>query len=254
MLRRVIVAVGLVACWKPFAPPRPAQRTFEPQIHMARLDNGLRVIALPDATATEIQVTMQVGVGSIDDPPGREGLAHLVEHLMYQQVLEGESLFANLERHATSFNGATELEATTFTERAPPASLDRFVALEAARLALRCETIDAETFAREREVVRNELRQKSQPLATAAAIHAGLFQPGHPYRALRDSPDSVAAITREQACAFADAHYAPDNAVLVVSGNVTAGQVERAARRVFAALPRRPRPLRPALPPIERQT
>jgi predicted Zn-dependent peptidase len=254
MQRRVIVAVGLVACWKPFGPPRPAQRAFEPQIQLVQLDNGLRVVALPDATATEIQLTMQVGVGSIDDPPGGEGLAHLVEHLMFQQVLDGESLFAKLERHATSFNGFTELEATTFSERAPPADLDRFVAVEAARLALRCETIDAEVFAREREVVRNELREKSQLLAITAGIHAGLFQTGHPYHSRRDSPESVTAITREQACAFADAHYALDNAVLVVSGNVTAGQLEQAARRAFAAIPRRPHAARPALPRVARQT
>ena len=254
MQRGVIVAVVLVACWKPFGPPRPAQRAFEPQIRMVQLDNGLRVVALPDATATEIQLTMQVGVGSIDDPPGREGLAHLVEHLMFQQVVEGESLFSKLERHATSFNGFTELEATTFTERTSPANLDRFLAVEAARLALRCKTIDAEAIAREREVVRNELRQKSELLATTAAIRAGLFQVGHPYHDRLDSPESVAAITREQACAFADAHYAPDNAVLVVSGNVTVGQLEQAARRAFEGIPRRPHPARPALPAIARQT
>src|SRR5204862_4705200 len=104
-----------------------------------------------------------------------------------------------------------------------------------------------------REVVRNELRQKAQPLAILAAVHAGLFQAGHPYRRT-DSVESVAAITRGEACAFADQHYVTENAVLVVSGNVTAAQVEQAARTAFAAIARRPRPARPEIAAVTPQT
>src|SRR5436190_18911864 len=161
-MRRLVVVVAVAACWKPFSPPRPAQRAVQPDLRVIRLDNGLRVVAIRDAAATEVEVTMRYAVGAIDDPAGREGMAHLVEHLMFQQVVGGESLFATLERQATSFNGFTELEATTFTARAAPANLERFLAIEAARMRLRCDTIDDSAFAREREVVRNELRQKAQ--------------------------------------------------------------------------------------------
>src|SRR5262245_29553375 len=95
-------------------------------------------------------------------------------------------------------------------------------------------------FVRERAVVANELRQNAVGYGLREALHHGAYPDGHPYqRAIGGTPANVEAITREQACAFADAHYAPNNAVLVVSGNVTQQQVSVALGKFIAKIPQR---------------
>jgi zinc protease len=241
-VRRALVA-GLVligACTlAPRPPPAPPRTTsIGLAISTSTLANGLRVVVVRDPTASEVQVTMRYEVGGVDDGP-QAGLAHLVEHLMFQQVVDGRALFAHLEDLATYFNATTSLDATTYIARAPRANLDALLAIEAARAELRCATISDAVFAREREVVINEVKQRDQTSEVFAAIHRELYPEGHPYRQpIGGNVTSVAAISREDACRFTDAHYAPNKAVLVVSGNVTLTELE-APLAPLAHLPRR---------------
>lgn len=183
---------------------------------------------------------MRYRVGSVDDPPAQAGVAHLVEHLMFQQVLGTQSLFARLEGIATSFNASTSFDATTYVARAQAAHLDALLSIEAVRVGFRCTSITDSVFLREREVVLNELRQRDYATEVRSAIHAGVYPAGHPYRRpVGGSEDTVGSITREQACAFADAHYAPGNAVLVVSGDITEPQLEASLNRFLARVARR---------------
>ncbi len=232
----VVLSVGLGACWKPFGPPHPPASKLALPVTSYRLENGLRVVVLADPNAAETQVTMRYEVGSLDDPPGRAGMAHLVEHLKFQQVVDGESVFAQLERTGSWFNGTTELDTTTYVARGAPSELDHLLALEASRFTLGCETIAEAAFEREREVVRNELRQNSAPLETEAAIVSGLFASPHEPR---ETVDTTGAITLAEACAFADQHYAPAGAVLVVSGNVTRPAAEASIKRLLGPVARR---------------
>jgi len=179
--------------------------------------NGLRVVLVHDPTATEVEVTMRYAVGGVDEPAGQAGIAHLVEHLMFQQVLGSQTLFAHLEAGASEFNGATTPDATTYVARANPARLDELLSIEAVRAGLRCTSITDSVFEREREVVINELRQRSEASALRTSLQGAAFPGGHPYRVpLGGDEGSVAAITRAQACALAGAHNAPNNPVLVV--------------------------------------
>jgi zinc protease len=211
----------------PPAPPR--QTSLGLELTELSISNGLRVVLVHDPRAAEVQVTMRYGVGAVDDPADAQGMAHLVEHLMFQQVMGTESVFAHLEDLTTYFNGKTSWDATTYVARAQPAHLAQLLEIEAVRLASRCATITDSAFVREREVVLNEARERGDAEAMRDAIDAGVFPAGHPYRRSRTgTQQSVGAITRDQACAFADAHYAPSNAVLVVSGNLTVDQLEGA--------------------------
>src|SRR5262249_29733261 len=144
-----------------------------------------------------------------------------------------------LEDSATFFNGRTTLDATTYIARAHPSHLDELLSIEGVRLGSRCASITDSAFAREREVVVNELRLGGDSGDVRAAAYAGLFPPGHPYGRPADSEHSVREITRDQACAFADAHYGPANAVLVVSGDVTAADVKAALGKFIGRIPRR---------------
>ncbi len=204
------------------------------------LKNGLRVVLVRDSRAGEVQVTMRYQVGANDDPVGQEGVAHLVEHLMYQQVLGGQSLFAKLQTFATYFNGFTSWDATTYVERAKATHLDEMLSIEAVRVGFRCTSVTDAVFVRERAVVANEITLRQQGSDLLDAIQSGLYPEGHPYRhRVGGTPASVAAITRDQACAFADAHYAPENAVLVVSGDVAPKTLEGALGKFIAKVAKR---------------
>jgi zinc protease len=203
----------------------------------------MRVVLVEDPRATELQVTMRYRVGSIDDPPGQEGMAHLVEHLMFQQVLGTQSIFARLEDRSTFFNATTTFEATTYVTRATPSQLEELLSIEAVRVGFRCVSITDSVFVREREVVRNELRQRGDASELLETIYGGLLPAGHAYRrSVGGSTDVIAAITREQACAFADKHYVPGNAVLVVSGNIVAKRLEVAMTKFLGRVQERPPP------------
>ncbi len=223
-------------------PPAPARQTnLGLQISNYALPNGLRVVLVRDPRAAEVQVTMRYRVGSVDDPPEQAGVAHVVEHLMFQQVLGAQSLFARLEGIATSFNASTTQDATTYVARAHAKHLDALLSVEAVRVGFRCTSITDSVFLREREVVLNELRQRDYASEVLSAIHAGVYPAGHPYRrSVGGSEDTVGALTRKQACAFADAHYAPGNAVLVVSGDITEPQLEASLNRFLARVAKRP--------------
>lgn len=240
-----IVAVLVGACTlelslRPRPPAAPARHTsLGLSISTASLESGLRVVVVGDPTATEVQVTMRYRVGAIDDGE-RPGMAHLVEHLMFQQQLDGQPLFTHLEDTATYFNAATTFDATTYIARAPAAALDKLLAIEAARLEQRCKTVGEAEFAREREVVVNEIKQRDQTSEVYGVLHGALYPEGHPYRRpIGGSVANVGAITREQACAFADAYYAPGNAVLVVSGPLARAELDDALAKLGARITKR---------------
>jgi zinc protease len=244
------IVVALASCAVPRPPQAPPRRTkLELNITGGELPNGMRVVLVQDPRAPDVHVTMRYQVGSIDDPPAQRGIAHLVEHLMFQQVLGAETLFTHLERSATEFNAFTAPDATTYVARARTAQLDKLLSVEAVRVGFRCTTISESAFVREREVVVNELKQRDD--AVAHAIHAAIYPANHPYaQPMAGTVDSVAAITREQACAFADAHYAPGNAVLVISGDIKTEQVNTALGKFLAKVQARPFTPAIAVPPV----
>ena len=246
----LLVVLVLAACATSLTPPSPPRKTnLGLRMIPATLPNGLRAVLVADPNAAEVQVTMRYRVGASDDPPGQEGMAHLVEHLMFQQVLGAQSLFAKLQDTTTSFNGFTTFDATTYLSRAAPARLGELLSIEAVRVGFRCTSITDAVFERERDVVLSELRQREATTELVFALHRALYPEGHPYRR-RASVDTVAAITREQACAFADAHYAPSNAVLVVSGPITAEQLDEALAKFLAKIAAREVRSPPVVPAI----
>jgi zinc protease len=226
---------------RPPPPPAPVRKTnLGLRLSPFELANGLRGVLVHDPAATEVQVTMRYQVGSVDDPPEHPGMAHLVEHLMFEQVLGTQSVQARLEQITTEFNAFTSFDSTTYVARAPTSRLDELLSIEAVRIGFRCTTITDSVFVREREVVINELRQREDATKLLDALHAGVFPEGHPYRrSIGGSEESVSSITREQACAFADAYYTTTNAVLVVSGNVTEQQLTASLGKFLARVARR---------------
>jgi zinc protease len=237
-----VSAAVMVACaTMPPPPAAPVRRTeMELTIGSTTLANGLRVVRVFDPRAREIHVTMRYAVGAADDPVGQEGLAHLVEHLMFEQVVGAETITAKLEGAARSYNAMTSYDATTYVTDAAAAKLDALLFIEFVRMNLRCASITESVFVREREVVLQELRMRDQASEMRAAMHRGTYPEKHPYaRMVGGTAETVGALTLKQACAFADAHYGPTNAVLVVSGSIDAATLEGAVARHLAKIPKR---------------
>jgi zinc protease len=235
----VFVLVCCSGCWgasRPASPPREASIVLA--VEQVELANGLKLVVVEEPNALEVSVTVRYGVGSIDDPPGREGLAHLVEHLMFEHVRDGEALFDFLERSALGFDGFTTPDSTVYNAHAPPSGLKELLAVEQARLGQACGDISETSFVRQREIVRNELREREADDTVARALHAGVFSTEHPLGRPQATPRSVAALTREDACAFAAAHYAPSNAVVVVSGPVGLRDAQPVVEQTLGLVPR----------------
>jgi zinc protease len=228
-MRWLFLVALLAGCWQRPAPATP-DRTIRIGISAESwvLANGLHVVLVRDPRATQVELTVRYQVGSSDDPIGREGMAHVVEHLLFEPLLDGRSLSAQLEGAALAYNAFTEPEGTSYTARAWPAQLDQLVAIEAARLDERCATITDDAFGRAREIVRNEARERGASWQVTSEIDQALFPAGHPYHRRPATLATLGSISREEACAFADAHYGTNHAVVVISGPVDRARVTAA--------------------------
>lgn len=222
--------------------PAPVYEVLE-----ERLDNGLRVMVNSDRTAPVVAVNLWYDVGSRHEQPGRTGLAHLFEHLMFEgsaNVARGEHFQLVNDAGGTN-NATTWCDRTNYFETVPAHHLELVLWLEADRMAQL--SITQETLDNQRAVVQNERRQRydNQPYGTwMERVHAAVFPSEHPYH-----HSTIGSMSDLQAASLADvsdfyrAFYAPDNAVLTVVGDVTADDAFRMAHQHFGQLRRRSEPL-----------
>jgi zinc protease len=227
---------------------------FHSTSYSMELRNGLRVQVVEDHATNLVQLGVRLDVGSASDPPGKAGLAHLVEHLMFQigGAPGGRAVGAELSAIAIGFNARTTWEATQYVSVARADQLEHLVALEARRFSARCETIASGTFEREREVVRNEIRQRRGRLGVdLERLMQQIVPADHPYaRSVVGSELELSRLTQADACAFLAAHYQPDRMVVVLSGDIAARPALGVVARHLGALRGHstgPRPVFPAI-------
>src|ERR1044071_2469064 len=136
--------------------------TYTPDVTWWSLPNGLTVMFAPDPQTNVVRVDLRVMAGAGDEPPGKSGLAHLVEHMMFNQRAEpdGPTIADRIETVALDSNAFTTTDATHFYAVALAPDVDRLLAIEASRLALGCRGLAPGTFAREASVVGQELGQR----------------------------------------------------------------------------------------------
>lgn len=220
------------------------------------LDNGLRVVVQADHTAPAVAVNLWYHVGSRHEQPGRTGLAHLFEHLMFQgsaNVASGEH-FNLLEPLGARLNATTSFERTNYFETVPAGAFELALWLEADRMASLPDALDQLNLDRQRDVVKNERRQRydNQPYGTAwEELFAATFPVDHPlhHMPIGSMADLDAAALTD--CAdFFHRHYAPANAVLSVVGDVSSADALRAVERYFATIPAVAAPAQPSTAPL----
>ena len=148
------------------------------------LDNGLRVIASPDHGAPSVAVNLWYDVGSRDEEPGRTGFAHLFEHIMFQgsaNVASGQHI-GLLQAAGASVNATTWFDRTNYFETLPTGGLDLALWLEADRLGTLLDALTQESLDNQREVVKEERRQRydNVPYGDAIELLIALDLPGRP--------------------------------------------------------------------------
>jgi predicted Zn-dependent peptidase len=219
------------------------------------LENGLQVILVEDHSAPTVAVDVWYQVGGGDDPVGRSGFAHLFEHLMFQgsgNVPPGAH-FEWIARAGGDTNATTGLDRTNYFEVLPAHQLPLGLWLEAERM--RSLMVDEANFDREREVVKEEYRQRVENQAYGEA-HLLLQTRPFAYAPYQQPViGSIADLDRAalaEVQAFHDAYYKPNNAVLVVAGDIDMEQTRELVERYFGDIPRQePAPTRPPYVPAQ---
>ncbi|HEX7841890.1 MAG TPA: insulinase family protein, partial [Kofleriaceae bacterium] len=228
--------------------------TYGHGVDSFRMPNGLVVALSADERANLVGVDVRYLVGAAEDPPGKSGLAHVVEHMMFEQRAEagGPTLDDLLTAAALSHNAETTWDATHYHEIALASRLDDLLAVELTRMTGGCAGLDEATFERERAVVLQELAQRGDGGLDGNLIDAilgDLFGAEHRYTRGVGGRD-VASLTLADVCSFVDAHYAPNRAIVVVSGRMDPRAVRRTLVGKFGAIGRRSAAERPGGRPL----
>jgi predicted Zn-dependent peptidase len=226
-------------------------------IHRRTLPNGLRVVVSPDHTVPNVTVNLWVGVGSRHEQAGRTGFAHLFEHLMFQgsrQVRSGEH-FEALMAEGGRLNATTWFDRTNYFETVPTGALELALWLEADRHGHLLDAVSQENLDNQRDVVKEEKRQRydNQPYGNALIdVYAAVFPEGHPYHhPTIGSMEDLDAASLEDVHAFFRRHYAPDNTVLTLCGDVEPETGFALVERYFGGLDAQVQDPRPPLAQLD---
>ncbi|MGV8831993.1 MAG: M16 family metallopeptidase [Devosia sp.] len=235
--------------------PALARDAMPPQsaVEHFTLDNGLEVVVIPDHRAPVVTHMVWYKVGSADEPAGKSGIAHFFEHLMFKGTArhpagELDSAVAELGGNLNAF---TTADVTAYFETVPPDALAAMMDFEADRM--RGLGLTDDVIGAERDVVLEERRQRvdSSPQALLSEEFTATLYQNHPYGIpVIGWMNEMEQLNRIDAVAFYDRYYAPNNAVLVVAGDVDADTVRTLAEASYGKVERGP-DLPPRVRPAE---
>ncbi|WP_394821233.1 M16 family metallopeptidase [Pendulispora albinea] len=224
----IVLATALPSCSPSLVPARQGlvMRNIELPVRQLVFPSGLRVVAERDARNPIVGLFLVVGAGSSSDPPGKEGLAHYIEHLAFRSRPFGKSSFRHLLERAGAgeWNASTSLDATVYHEVGPASELSELLRLEGARMLAPVARLAPETLAVELDVVRSELRERNETGFTGevlGALQKAVFPAGHPYaRPVIGTHASLTSIGEDDIKAFLKSHYQPGNMTLAIVGDI----------------------------------
>jgi zinc protease len=227
-----------------------------PNLESFTLDNGLQVVVIPDRRAPVVTHMIWYKVGSADEPEGQSGVAHFLEHLMFKGTHDhpnGEFSKMVADRGGQE-NAFTSTDYTAYFQKVAKQHLPLMMKLEADRMENL--VLSDEVVTPERDVVLEERRMRvdSEPGSRLQEALNSITFVNHPY----GSPvigwqSEIEALNKEAAIAFYDRFYTPNNAVVVIAGDVDVDAVRKLAQETYGKVARRAEPgerLRPAEPPL----
>lgn len=243
------------------APPANASASPRPlalSVQKATLDNGLRVVMNVDRTSPTVAVAVTYDVGARNEERGRSGFAHLFEHMMFEgsaNVPKGEH-FKLVSSHGGTLNGTTSSDRTNYFEMLPSNELPLALWLEADRM--KSLDVSQENFENQRKVVEEEYRMRVSNVAYAPAqirLEELAYQGYWPYE--HDAIGSMHDLDNAQlewVKQFHDAWYAPNLAVLSISGDFDPDEAMTLVHRFFDTAKRQEHPIPYSPPPLPEQT
>ena len=232
-----------------------AEEKTGPEVSSFFLDNGLQVVVIPDRRAPVVTHMLWYRAGSADEPPGKSGIAHYLEHLMFKgtkTVANGE-FSARIAAIGGQENAFTSTDYTGYFQRVTPSALEEMMTLEADRMENL--VLADELIIPERDVVqeeRNSRTENNPGSLLREAMVATLYQ-NHPYGIpIIGWQHEVNSLNKDDAIAFYNKFYTPNNAILVVAGDVDEATVRTLVEKTYGKVKRRAEPgvhQRPTEPP-----
>jgi zinc protease len=248
-MKRVFLAFTVVlavlnGAWTASAPAEP--------IVAYALDNGLQVVLVPDHRAPKVVMNLRYRVGSMNEPAGRSGFAHLFEHLMFSGTPAWPNVFGAHAALGNEINAWTTEDGTVYYVDGLSSSLPMILSLEADRMANLGRSVTQAKLDLQRSVVKNEMRQNVLDKAGASgweAFWSGLFPKPHPYsRMVIGSVADLDAATLDDVRGFFNTYYLPNNAVLVLVGDLKVDDAKALIADTFGLVPRGADVARPSVP------
>jgi len=207
------------------------------------LGNGMEVVVIPDHRAPVVTHMVWYKIGSADEPAGKSGIAHFFEHLMFKGTSNHKAgeFGAKISEIGGSENAFTSYDYTAFFQQVSPDALETMMSFEADRM--RNLILTDAVIGPERDVILEERnsRVENDPSALLEEESQATIYQNHPYRIpVIGWKHEIEQLNRTDAVAFYDRYYAPNNAVLVVAGDVDAKTVRDMAEKTYGKVPRGP--------------
>ena len=243
MKTKFISLVGLLLLMLVSCTPTGNQTDFSIDFEKYTLANGLDVILHTDASDPIVSVAIQYHVGSNREKPGRTGFAHLFEHMMFQQSenVGQDQFFKKIQAAGGTLNGGTNSDGTVYYEIVPKNALEMALWLESDRMGYLINTVTQSAFANQQNVVQNEKRQgvDNRPYGhNSWVLDKNLYPAGHPYnwQVIGEMEDLFNA-TVEDVKEFHGTFYRPNNATLVVAGDIEMEEARQLVEKYFGEIP-----------------
>jgi zinc protease len=255
-MRRTALAL-MLGCLAAAAPRADQGQPLRVPYSEFTLANGLHVILHADSSVPVVAVNVWYHVGSGHETPGRTGFAHLFEHLMFEgskHVPEG-SFDTLLEAAGGNNNGSTDNDRTNYIIDVPSNALELALFVESDRMAHLLDAMTPQKVDGQRDVVKNERRQsyENAPYGKAyLALPSLLYPKGHPYSwTTIGSMEDLGAASYDDVVAFFKRYYVPNNASLVIAGDIDIARTRQLVEKWFSHIPRGPNVAPLVVPPVQ---
>ena len=203
------------------------------------LNNGMQVIVIENHKAPIIKHMVFYKVGAVDEPRGKGGVAHLLEHLMFRgtKKVKGQEFNKIMEHNGAESNAFTSQDVTAYHQFLDISRLELAMFLEADRM--KNLKISDDDFITERDIVFQERKQRvdNNPSAKFYEILRKTLWGNHPYgNPVTGLDDEIMNLSKKDVMDFYDKYYAPNNAVLVISGDITIDEAKKLAEKYYGKL------------------
>ncbi|MEA1882705.1 MAG: pitrilysin family protein [Candidatus Marinimicrobia bacterium] len=241
MFKKTLI-IGLLASIFMVGCEQKADTPFNIEYEKYELDNGLTVILHEDKSDPIIGVAIQYHVGSNRETPGRTGFAHLFEHMLFQesQHVGQDQFFKKIQNVGGTLNGGTNKDGTVYYEVVPKNALETVLWMESDRMGWLLSTVTQAAFENQQEVVQNEKRQRvdNRPYGHGNYVMIkNMYPEGHPYNwTTIGELEDLQNATLQDVRSFYEKWYGPNNATMVIAGDINKRNVKKLVAKYFSEI------------------